>query len=347
MEERPSPKVANLPDPILLPDVGDRYGVVLPIGNQLWFSAGNRLFQAGIDGSGHRELSLETPVAGTITALARTGRLTWVGTNGAGLYACNLDDGTLRRYSAVTDGLPFDEIRTMLPVGDTLWIGFGDQSGDKFHGGLGAVDLVSGNFRSLYPKLPPGINVSPYYFSRELDRLDGAPRQRVVALAMGSDDKLYLGVYKKGLQQFDPETGVWRTAAGYRGFHGERATAYPDQKHDEIHALAATGPYVATGCASSWVGMSIYNVRANSHTQLTEKAHGFPSGKVYAIAAAEDRFWVASEHGLLVVKPETMRCERRYRVLGAKSRYGVQADSAGNVYLCSYGRIYRIPAHTE
>lgn len=164
----------------------------------------------------------------------------WVATDGQGLIEMNKSDHRCRRVG-LNEGLLMNNIATLCPDRDTLWIGYGHGAYDGrggLGGGLGRLDIATGRVTSLMQSL---IQPTP--------ELAGAPRIPVMLIAAGSgediwfmtddqaprlhryrpgagtweefqagcktfcanDSRLYLGRYSEpGVSVFDFHTGVWR-----------------------------------------------------------------------------------------------------------------------------------------
>ena len=162
----------------------------------LWIGIGGQLLRLNFDLKTNLAVNLPDPFA-PVTVLCISPSTVWIGTAGAGLI--EFDKATRKvRQLTEKDGLMMNFISSLNLTGDTLWIGYGNESG----GGLGQLDLSSQKIRSFMPSL-------------NADSSSGAgeapPRQPIGNIATGKNGDLWMHVGGV-VRQFHVLRNLWDTA---------------------------------------------------------------------------------------------------------------------------------------
>jgi len=203
-------------------------------GNKVWVALSNRVVQIGPAGTEARQVSLSSERNEQPRCLAQSADRLWIGTQGAGLLALDKNSGALRRWTD-QDGLLMNHIQALLLEGSRLWIGYGKDREDN--GGLGQLDLETATVRNFVAPLPLRVGVSAAGPSSSLDAPREPPRSRVVGIARGDQDTLWLAAWRKGFQAFHPASNTWTT------YRASDAAA-------SVFCLAADPLRVIVGCAT-------------------------------------------------------------------------------------------------
>lgn len=159
----------------------------------LWIGIGGQLLHLDFDLKTNLVVNLPDPFA-PVTALCISPSTIWIGTAGAGLI--EFDKATRKvRQLTEKDGLMMNFISSLNLKDDTLWIGYGHESG----GGLGQLDLRSQKIRSFMPSL-------------NADSSSGAgeapPRDGIGNIVTGTDGDLWMHV-GGGVRQFHVTRNSW------------------------------------------------------------------------------------------------------------------------------------------
>jgi hypothetical protein len=126
--------------------------------NGLWVGIGGRLLYLDFELKTNLEIRLSMDESVPISALCPTASNVWIATGGEGLIEFDRTSHQCRRRM-VKDGLLLDTISSLYLAGETLWIGYGrrtflsTETGQKFPGGLGKLDLPTGSLSSFTASL--------------------------------------------------------------------------------------------------------------------------------------------------------------------------------------------------
>jgi len=173
-------------------------GAFAVVTDGLWIGLGGKLLRLDFNLQTNRVVALPIDADVPITCVCLTPSEIWIGTHGAGLIGCDLASHQCVQLTE-KEGLLMSFISSLHPAGDTLWIGYGGQSG----GGLGKLDLRTRRVTSFTPSL--GGN-----------QLDGEkpPRVPVRAMASGVEDDIWL-IAQYGLRRYRSRTGQWEAVPGF------------------------------------------------------------------------------------------------------------------------------------
>jgi hypothetical protein len=148
-----------------------------PAGDSVWVATRNALWVVDTAGHATKKVALPTATNGVINCMAGAHGKLWIGTGQAGLIEYDISSGTLHQYSE-EDGLMMNSIVCLLPMEDTLWIGYGYRDYDEVEadgnynlpflpesGGVGRMDLRTHRFTALTPPLRTDDNRRVSHFN--------------------------------------------------------------------------------------------------------------------------------------------------------------------------------------
>jgi hypothetical protein len=312
----------------------------LPEGNVLWLADRTKLYLC--DSSGNKVVKASLPLASgaLITAIAAGPETLWLGTRGHGLLAFNRATGAWRHWTE-RDGLLLDDVTYLLPQRHVLWIGFGHHtSGDSGYadmGGLGQMDLKTGRLMALTGSLAGTAEVPRGRAGNAADPSEGPPRHRVVGITEGPSGELWVAVWEKGLQRYDPATDTWETRAS-------------SDRLNHLSCLAADQLRLVAGCFSNSSrtpgstngGLSLYSFAGRDWQRMFSQ-NGLPSNDVTTVALAGHEAWIAGNGYLAVLNLDQMKLERVCYIRSTQvSRIKIVGDSA---WIRAGLSLYRLPLH--
>jgi hypothetical protein len=177
--------------------------VVAAFPDGLWVAIGGRLLQLGFDLQTNKVVRLPIPDYAEISALCLGPEQVWIGTVGEGLVEYDKASGKCRLLTE-KNGLLVNYISSLCLQEKILWIGFGREQA----GGLGSLDLRTGQLSAFTPTLP-----SDPLAARDVDPRDGPPRHAVSGLAVASPGELWMQVSGRGLCRYRLAQKAWDTAS--------------------------------------------------------------------------------------------------------------------------------------
>ena len=243
----------------------------------LWLAFAGRLLRLGFDLKTNQVIALPINATTPITCVCPTGSKIWIGTHGEGLLEC---DTASHQCTHLTEkeGLLMDFISSMQPMGDTLWIGYGNQK----DGGLGKLDLRTRRFTSFMPSLEgnQGGGISP-------------PRVPVQAVIAGVEDDVWL-VAQNALLRYRSPADQWE--------------ALPDFGHTSTLGRCGDHLYVAMGSAGrsrsgepASIGLRTLSLK-DGQWKPFPVVPSLPTG-VTSIAVDGANVWIGGEAYLALVDP--------------------------------------------
>ncbi len=123
----------------------------------------------------------------------------WIGTEGGGLLEMDKSTRKIRRFTD-KDGLLMDYVSGLHLAGQTLWIGYGNESG----GGLGRLDLSTRRVTSFSASLLSESNVAK------------PPRQRITEIQTGPAGDVWF-LAKSSLYSYRPAVNTWKVQPSRNG----------------------------------------------------------------------------------------------------------------------------------
>jgi len=207
--------------------------VVEPDG--LWLVIGRQLHHLTLDLQTNLTVSLPAGPYSSPNALCLDRDCIWIGTAGDGLIEYNRTTGKIRQYS-MANGLLMDEITSLYPSDNLLWIGYGaENERGESRGGLGRLDLGSRRFSSFTPALTAEL-VPPTYSTggRVGDPADRPPRSPVVLIGKGPSTEIVLNVAHAGVRRYFPDKDQW-------------VPLKASQEQNSVHSFAANSEHLITG----------------------------------------------------------------------------------------------------
>lgn len=292
------------------------------------------------------ELLAEIAEARWVTYVAARGRYLYVGTYGAGLFELDPRDGVRRRWTTA-DGL-LDNCISCFNTRDnkTLWVGFAK----SYTGGCGRIDLFTGKFFGLSPRLQPTETKAPFWDPLSRDPYDCPPKRAVTGIAEDAAGKVWVGVYGKGLQLHNPRTGRWETARKCTSFTGWPRVGSGKtitSQHANLTCLAVSRDVVAIGALKhgpyggsfSQGSVDIFDTSTGAwdHVRYSD---GLPDDSIFSLAVQGNTLWIGG-HGYVAAYDLDAK-----RVVGVHTLPRVRVRAllpAGNALWIGAGRnVYRI-----
>jgi hypothetical protein len=124
------------------------------------------------------------------------------------------------------------------------------------------------------------------------DPKDGPPRRWVSAITTFGTNELWVGVLRKGIQQYTKSKQQWATFAA----HDIGQTISAIVSDEQIVAIAcreALTYVVPTGYTPDRGGMSVRERAGDNSFQIFGRDQGLPSNDLTALALEKDAIWVA------------------------------------------------------
>ena len=303
--------------------------VFLPDNNLVWVATENEI--GCFDASAGKVWKVRVPLTtnAPFTCLAQSAQMVWAGNGGGGLVALKKADRSIRLFTE-KDGLLANAVSALTFQSDRLWIGHARGRS----GGLGWLDVNTGQFRSLTPPLPDSWDPTQTgKYGRAEDPLDGPPRGPVAALALGAADELWLAVRAKGIQRFRIKENRWTTYAS------------SDGENDLACAVAAPG-IVCSGSARRFgsqdrvAGLTLI-VGPDSAPTYMRDADGLPHNAVTSLALDGETLWVGGR-GFIALLDLKNRKVLKTCLVTARSVDGLIVN--GDYVWAQFNReIYRFP----
>jgi ligand-binding sensor domain-containing protein len=196
----------------------------------LWVAIGGQLLRLDLDLRTNLAVTLPIDASVPITALCLLPSKVWIGTQGAGLIELDKMSHQCRHFTEA-DGLLMNDIASLEPDGDTLWIGYGGATG----GGLGRMDLLSGKLNSFTPSINADAGASTS---------EPPPRGVIGKIVAGGDGNLWLFV-GNDIRQFHVKRNVWETL--------------PRQTDGWVYSFCADSKYLVEGVSFDLLEIGIQN----------------------------------------------------------------------------------------
>ncbi len=177
----------------------------------LWLAIGGQLIRLGLDLHTNLQVSLPVGDSAPVTALCVGREHIWMGTAGAGLIDYEKTTGKFRQI-AEKDGLLLNNIASLWPQEQTLWLGFGDTQGITVDnlGGLGRMDILTARLTSFTPSLPATpISRVTLDLSKSSDPSNGPPSHTVAQLGSGVPGDIWMLVHWYGLRRYRSADNSW------------------------------------------------------------------------------------------------------------------------------------------
>lgn len=295
---------------------------------------GFRYFKFVRSGSGGNDVACLTSASRD-----REARLSWIGSDGGGLF-CMGDDGRIVNYNSSNSALPDDSVMDVdMDRRGTLWIA-------TYLDGL-VTYTPSGGFKPF----------------RDNDRLGTA---NIFALEYDEEeDLLYVGTHGNGVAVIDPVSGtvtrmiteglngwinsltldkggtLWiGTYAGHRCYNTETGQVFradidiPQINGTRIYSIAEGKDGVI------WIGSGeglVRYTRSTGETKLYTEKDGLSSNIISGILEGDDGcIWVSTSYGLTRINPQTGKVSRYYEYDGLQGN----EFRANAVYKSARGQLF-------
>ena len=261
----------------------------------------------------------------------------WIGTRTNGLIAFDQTTGAISNYN-VGEGLLMPNVSALLPAGNRLWIGFGNDDSrlGLSPGGLGFLDLVRNEFVGLEPEFPKGLSRAPARGAtdRHLSVLGDAPRFYITKFAR-SPKGLMWALTRYGIIEFPAtQTNSWKrltnSPASVLTGHAPGIVA-----NDRYLAVVAPDP----------TGLAIYSL-PNYQCRYVKEVDGLPNNSLRSIALDGDKAWVGGKGYVALVDLPSARVEK---VCKLRATFSVRSMrfADGNVWFSCGPALYRMPANAN
>jgi len=289
----------------------------------------------------------DEPEARWITAIATHGRHLYVGTYGAGLFRLDLRTGAKRRWRAPDDLLSDHVSALSVRRGEILWIGFAKRNA----GGCGYIDLDTGKFTGLTPLLGPKETAAPFYGTLSRDSVFKPPKHAVAAMHEGPMGGIWLAVYGKGLQLYDPREREWDTATR-AGFSRRRCSGRDIGISDDrlaLTCLAVGRGFAAVGAKDSRTGalhggsVDIFDTSDNTWSHV-RKGDGLPQSDIYTLASGGRMLWIGGSYYVAGYDLEAKRLTRTYSFKVGRGAVGALCPTGEDLWVGAGRWVYRIAA---
>ena len=256
----------------------------------LWIGIGGQLLHLDFDLKTNLVVNLPMNSFVPITTLCLTPATIWIGTSGAGLIEFDKVTHKVRQLNE-KDGLMMDFISSLDLKGDTLWIGYGDESG----GGLGRLDLPTHRFTSFTLSLTEGPEVHKHPIGNIVRESTDQPTHRqILAVTGGTAGDAWFATEEHPLRHYRMWDNTWEGIDQVRNctslasdaeqlMVGQRWNYFSNDK---------TGP----------LGVSILNFK-NGQWRSLKEAEGLPPGTVTALTLDGSNLWVGGMGYIALVDP--------------------------------------------
>ena len=261
----------------------------------------------------------------------------WIGTRTKGLISFDQTTGAISNYS-VAEGLLMPNVSALLPAGNRLWIGFGNEVSNLglYPGGLGFLDLARNEFVGLESELPKGLSRTPSRGAtdRHLSVLGDAPRTYITKFARAPKGQMW-ALTRYGIIEFPAtQTNSWKRLTN--------SPASVNTGHPP--GLVASDRYLAV-VAPDPTGLAIYSL-PNYECRYVKEIDGLPNNSVRSIALDGDKAWVGGKGYVALVDLPSARVEKVCKLRATFSvRSMLFAD--GNVWFSCGPGLYRMPANAN
>jgi hypothetical protein len=179
----------------------------------LWLAVGDRLIHTDFGLQTNAVKALSGGSWSGINCLAIVGSSIWVGTEGTGLFEFDRSAGRLNHYTE-RDGMMANNILSLSPDGNRLWIGFGVKERPGYDsmkeggGGLGWLDLSERQFHALIPTLQTAEQSLKDLKGPE--PFDIPTRRSIRAIALGTDGDVWFAAKGSPLRKFQSQKQLWQ-----------------------------------------------------------------------------------------------------------------------------------------
>jgi len=263
----------------------------------LWIGLEGQLVHLDFDLKTNLVVKLPMSGPAQITAICPTATNIWIGTDGGGLY--DFDKGHQFHHLGKEDGLLMDEIASLYPTREALWIGYGRrarQAEPKSAGGLGKIDLRTRQSTSFKPSGLEGREVSVGLGGRVAT---GTPtRCSVLAVSEGAPEQIWFVADRPPplLCRYRTGADAWDNAVGQ---------ACSCLLRDARHLFVGRyWNYFGENRTEQSLGVSILDLSdKNGAWRELKRPDGLPPGRVTALALDSGRLWVGGFGYIALVDP--------------------------------------------
>ncbi len=254
----------------------------------LWIGIGGQLLRLDFDLKTNLAVNLPDPFA-PVTVLCISPSTVWIGTAGAGLIEFDKVTHKVRQLTQ-KDGLMMDFISSLDLKDDTLWIGYGNESG----GGLGRLDLPTHRFTSFTLSLKEDPEVLRHPSGNiVLESTDQPTHRQVLAVAAGTAGDAWFVTELHPLRHYRARDNAWEGIDQVRNC----TSLVSDTEHLLVgqhwnYLNEQNGP----------LGVSILNFKDGRWRSL-KNAEGLPPAAVTALALDGPNLWVGGMGYIALVDP--------------------------------------------
>jgi hypothetical protein len=228
-------------------------------------------------------------------------------------------------------------------VGNQLWIGYGNRTGinpfanepegrpefgHSSRGGVGFLDLVSGSVTNFVrPKEVPPDN--PSVWMKKNNYGDWAPSLPTLDVESGPDGAVYLAIYLRGLQRFEPTSGKWSAVQ----FEGQSPISSIEVSQDFICVGQRAGAHISVPAKGVWI-----RPRAAAEFKYFASKEGLPNDDVGALLLEGKTLWVGGFGYVAELRLEEMKVAR---VLSVPAREVTRIRKVGeNLWISTEDRVF-------
>jgi tetratricopeptide (TPR) repeat protein len=312
-------------------------------GESIWLGDSLNLQQFRLNGEKIGELKFASPKY--VSDLACTPEKLYVATMGGGIIQIDKTTHAVK-FLRVEEGLLSDHVCELNVIDNQLWIGYGHRTdlnsnsldpegrpefGHASRGGVGFLDISSGIITNLVrPKEVPPDN--PSVWSNKNNYGDWAPSLPTLVIERGSDASIYLAVYLRGLQRYEPASGKW--------------SAVRFEAYSPVSSVQVSDDFLCVGLRAG----ELINVppehaiwirpRGTADFKFFSKKDGLPSDDVGALLLDGKTLWAGGFGYIAEVRLDDMKV---VRVISVPSREVTRILKTGeNLWLSSEDRVFHV-----
>jgi hypothetical protein len=255
----------------------------------LWTCINGQLLHSDFGLKTNLVVNLPDPFA-PVTVLCISPTTVWIGTAGAGLIEFDKATHKVRQLTE-KDGLMMDFISSLDLTGDTLWIGYGNESG----GGLGRLDLPTRRLTSFTLSLTGGSEVLRHPSGNiVLESTDQPTHRQVLAVAGGTAGDAWFATEEHPLRHYRTRDNTWEGINQVRN-----CTSLAS---DTEQLLVGQRWNYFSHDKSGPLGVSILNFKDGQWRSLKE-AEDLPPGAVTTLTLDGHNLWVGGMGYIALVDP--------------------------------------------
>jgi hypothetical protein len=294
----------------------NKFGAFTATPDGLWIAVGGRLLHLDFDLKTNLSVALPIDPATPITSLLLDPSRIWVATGGAGLLEYDKETKACSRLTE-KDGLMMDFISALELDGDTLWLGYGQESS----GGLGNLDLKTRTPKSFASSL-----------IEKTGNLNQPTRVPVLSIARGLDHDLWL-VTLSSLSHYLPAEDSWQPSKDHAG---ARSVIFASDR-----LFVAKGMYPsAYSSRKGGLGVSTLGLKSRQWKTFPD-VDGFPSGYAFAVCADGPNLWVGGLGYIALLDPSQDKV-LKFAYIPASSVEQIQV-AGGYLWAQFKYHLYRVP----